>query len=92
MQNKVSVEEEYKKNPDLKREDILELLDWMKTQVHLPLFKEYEMIQGYHASYYNKELTKQASEIFFELRMEFADVFSDMDIHSKELIQAHDTM
>lgn len=32
----VTVEDEYRKNPELKKEDVNELLEWAKTQPHLP--------------------------------------------------------
>uniref|UniRef100_A0A8D8X3K5 Uncharacterized protein n=1 Tax=Cacopsylla melanoneura TaxID=428564 RepID=A0A8D8X3K5_9HEMI len=33
---RITVEEEYKKNPDLKKEDIQTLRTWITTQPHLP--------------------------------------------------------
>lgn len=32
----ITADEEYSKNPDLKKEDIQALRSWMKTQPHLP--------------------------------------------------------
>lgn len=32
----VTVQDEYRKNPDLKKESVEELLEWAKTQPHLP--------------------------------------------------------
>lgn len=32
----ITVEEEYKKNPEISREDVQEILDWVATQPHLP--------------------------------------------------------
>ncbi|KAL1453850.1 hypothetical protein WDU94_010159 [Cyamophila willieti] len=32
----ITAEEEYKKNPDLKKEDVQALRTWMTTQAHLP--------------------------------------------------------
>lgn len=31
-----SVEDEYRKNPELKKEDVERFLEWGKTQPHLP--------------------------------------------------------
>lgn len=32
----VTVEDEYRRNPEMKKEDVQELLEWAKTQPHLP--------------------------------------------------------
>lgn len=34
--NSANVENEYKKNKDLKKEDIIALKEWMDKQTHLP--------------------------------------------------------
>lgn len=45
-----NVEDEYKKDPNLKREDVRCLLEWVEHQPHLPKITGEEIILGFFQS------------------------------------------
>ncbi|XP_063709297.1 uncharacterized protein LOC134837836 [Culicoides brevitarsis] len=87
-----TVEEEYRKNPELKKEDVQELLTWGTTQPHLPKISEFEAIQFLHSNYFNVDAAKKTAENYYTMRTQFTGLFSDNDTESAEMKQAHDTV
>lgn len=87
-----SVEEELKKNPQIKPSDIQILKEWCDKQQHLPRISEEFLILALHSNYYRMEAAKTTIENFFTARTHIVEFFSNRDpLGSKELRQAFNT-
>lgn len=75
----ISIEEECKRNPELKMSDLQMLKDWMDKQPHLPNMEIIYFVAFLHSNYYNIEATKRTIENFFTVRTHFPEVFSNRD-------------
>ncbi|XP_032686048.1 alpha-tocopherol transfer protein-like isoform X2 [Odontomachus brunneus] len=75
----VGVEEECKRNPELKVSDLQMLKDWMDKQPHLPDIPIFYLIIFLHCNYYRIEPTKTTIENFFTVRTHMPEVFSNRD-------------
>lgn len=82
----LSVEEECKRNPELKMSDLELLKDWMNKQPHLPIIETFILIPFLHSNYYSIEPTKKMIEDFFTTTTHAPEIFSNRDaIACKEL-------
>lgn len=88
----LTIEEEYRRNPDIQKKDIQEILDWIESQEHLPLMDEIEIIQIYHSNYYDVKKTKKSIELYFTYRTHFTDMFKNMDVESEGIKKAFETL
>lgn len=89
----VGVEEECKRNPELKISDLQMLKDWMDKQPHLPNIPIVFLIIFLHSNYYRIEPTKSTIENFFTVRTHMPEVFSNRDpVAWKELRKAFTVM
>ncbi|XP_058829856.1 alpha-tocopherol transfer protein-like isoform X2 [Topomyia yanbarensis] len=79
------VENEYKKFPDLKREDVQKIREWMEKQPHLPKISDLEIILFLHSNYHRVESTKATIDAFYTCRTHAPELFSDRDMMSNEL-------
>ncbi|KAK9499788.1 hypothetical protein O3M35_002760 [Rhynocoris fuscipes] len=84
----VTAEQEYFKNPELKREEIDTLKEWVKTQDHLPPISEEKLIQFHHSCYYNMEATKSCILVYYRIRTSTPEFFRNRDITSAQLKKA----
>jgi len=85
----VSIEEEFKRNPELKMSDLQMLKEWMDKQPHLPKIETVYFILFLHSNYYRMEPTKKTIDNFFTIRTHFPEVFSNRDpVAWKELRKA----
>ncbi|XP_075231069.1 alpha-tocopherol transfer protein-like [Lycorma delicatula] len=85
----ITADEEYRKNPELKKEDIAELRQWMKTQPHLPQnVTDEQLILFYHSCYYDMEATKSCVEIYYTTRTNTPEFFSNRNLDLPETQQA----
>ncbi|XP_014473999.1 PREDICTED: alpha-tocopherol transfer protein-like isoform X2 [Dinoponera quadriceps] len=85
----VSMEEEFKRNPELKMSDLQMLKDWMDKQPHLPDIPILYLIIFLHSNYYHIEPTKSTIENFFTVRWRMPEVFYNRDpVAWKELRKA----
>lgn len=89
---KVSVEEEFKKNPELKKEDIDSIREWLDDQDCYPDISDSEIILFLHSNYYDLEATKATIKKYFECRTHYTEFFSDFDLKSDTLVQVSETM
>ncbi|XP_075232032.1 alpha-tocopherol transfer protein-like [Lycorma delicatula] len=81
----ITTEEEYKKNPDLKKEDIEILRQWVKSQSHLPSdITEKQLILFYHSCYYDFEATKSCINVYYKLRASTPEFFSCRRVDTPE--------
>lgn len=82
----VNIEEECKRNPELKMSDLQMLKDWMEKQPHLPRIEMLYLVMFLHSNYYRIEPTKKTIDNFFTIRTLLPEVFSNRDpIAWKEL-------
>ncbi|XP_024888293.1 uncharacterized protein LOC112465123 [Temnothorax curvispinosus] len=85
----VSIEEECKRNPELKMSDLQMLKDWMEKQPHLPRIEMVYLVMFLHSNYYRIEPTKKTIDNFFTIRTLLPEVFCNRDpIAWKELRKA----
>ncbi|XP_011647507.1 uncharacterized protein LOC105433757 [Pogonomyrmex barbatus] len=85
----VSIEEECKRNPELKMSDLQMLKDWMEKQPHLPRTEMLYLVMFLHSNYYRIEPTKKTIDNFFTIRTLLPEVFCNRDpIAWKELRKA----
>ncbi|XP_011874171.1 PREDICTED: alpha-tocopherol transfer protein-like [Vollenhovia emeryi] len=82
----VSIEEECKRNPELKMSDLQMLKDWMDKQPHMPQVDMYYIALFLHSNYYRIEPTKKTIENFLTVRTHSPEIFTNRDlITCKEL-------
>ncbi|XP_014217588.1 alpha-tocopherol transfer protein-like [Copidosoma floridanum] len=84
---KIPIEEEYKRNPQLREDDIQHLKDWYKKQPHFPNYiDENALIMFLHSNYFRLEPTKNTIESFLTTRTHIPECFSNRDpIGSKDI-------
>uniref|UniRef100_A0A336MDN5 CSON013467 protein n=2 Tax=Culicoides sonorensis TaxID=179676 RepID=A0A336MDN5_CULSO len=90
--SKITVEDEYRKNPELKKEDVESLIQWAKSQPHLPPVSEMEAILFLHSNYFDMEKAKKTLENYYTQRTQYTELFKDRDTNSDGLQQAHKTV
>lgn len=84
----VSLDEEFKRNPELKKADLQSLRDWYEKQPHLPKISDAELALFLHSNYYRLEPTKNTLETFYTIRSHVPEFFANRDpLSSKELRQ-----
>ncbi|CAG5076952.1 Similar to Ttpal: Alpha-tocopherol transfer protein-like (Mus musculus) [Cotesia congregata] len=62
---RVPLEEELKKNPELKEADLQSLREWCEKQPHLPKMLDSELVLFLHSNYYRIEPTKTTIDTFY---------------------------
>ncbi|XP_050353571.1 clavesin-1-like [Nymphalis io] len=77
------VEKEYEKNPDISREDIKKLREWLKTQPHLPgeFITELDLILTFFCCERSAEVSKQVLDLHYTLRTLFTAFFKDREVN-----------
>ncbi|KAG5336417.1 TTPAL protein, partial [Acromyrmex charruanus] len=75
----VTLEEEMKKNPQLKLSDIQSLREWCKKQPHLPKIEDNFLVLFLHSNYYQMEPTKNTIENYYTTRTHFPEIFCNRD-------------
>lgn len=76
---RVSAEEEYKRYPELKREDVQTVQEWIRSTAHLPMIDEEMVCHFLHACFYKVEQTKTCIEKFYEFRNTMPKLFDNWD-------------
>ncbi|XP_068087045.1 alpha-tocopherol transfer protein-like [Anabrus simplex] len=84
----ITVEEEFRKNPELKKQDLDELRDWMKSQAHLPKISDEQLILFLHSCYFKVEPTKKTIEVCYTIRTQTPELFGNMDPLSDDVQHA----
>ncbi|GJQ85283.1 hypothetical protein Trydic_g23181 [Trypoxylus dichotomus] len=80
-----TLDECYESQPNLKKEDVKLLQDWMSKQSHLPKIDEIKIIIFLHSCYYKIEQAKTCIENFYTLRAHWPEFSQNRDINSKGL-------
>ncbi|XP_014485937.1 PREDICTED: alpha-tocopherol transfer protein-like, partial [Dinoponera quadriceps] len=76
----ITLEEELKKNAELKLSDIQILREWCEKQPHLPKIQDMELAIFLHCSYYHIETTKNKIENYYTYRTHMPEIFSNRDV------------
>ncbi|XP_025997247.1 alpha-tocopherol transfer protein-like isoform X2 [Solenopsis invicta] len=86
---RITLEEEMKKNPQLKLSDIQSLKEWCEKQSHLPKIEDSFLALFLHSNYYQMESTKRTIENYYTTRTHSSEFFCNRDpLEEKELRQA----
>ncbi|XP_072758632.1 alpha-tocopherol transfer protein-like [Anoplolepis gracilipes] len=89
MIKSITLEEELKKNPQLKLSDIQSLREWCEKQPHLPRIEDSFLAMFLHSNYYRMQPTKNTIENYYTTRTHVPEFFSNRDpLGGKELRQA----
>ncbi|XP_055854077.1 alpha-tocopherol transfer protein-like [Episyrphus balteatus] len=92
MKNLASVEEQYRRFPEMDKQDVLKLKQWVQQQPHMPNLSELDVILFFHACYYSMELTKRTIETNLSIRTHVPEFFHNLDIERPELKRAMNTV
>ncbi|XP_018371129.1 PREDICTED: alpha-tocopherol transfer protein-like [Trachymyrmex cornetzi] len=71
----ITLEEEMKKNPQLKLSDIQSLREWCKKQPHLPKIEDNFLALFLHRNCYQMEPTKNTIESYYTTRTHLPEIF-----------------
>lgn len=89
----VPLEEELKKNSELKKSDIESLQNWCAKQPFLPKISDSELAIFLHSNYYLMEPTKTTIDTFYTIRTHVPEFFANRDpVGSKELRKMFNTV
>ncbi|XP_073834109.1 clavesin-1-like [Musca autumnalis] len=86
------LDEQYAKHPEMKREEVLKLLDWSLAQPHLPKITEHEAILFYYACKCSMEYAKTVLDLNFTCRTHFEEFFGNVDIGTPEMQLVNETV
>ncbi|XP_063239982.1 alpha-tocopherol transfer protein-like [Bacillus rossius redtenbacheri] len=84
----VKLSDEYQTNPNLRKEDIQYLQEWLTKQPHLPAVPEELLILFLHACNYKLEAAKNTIENYFNVRTHAHEIFDNRDPSLPEIKQA----
>ncbi|XP_024888240.1 alpha-tocopherol transfer protein-like isoform X1 [Temnothorax curvispinosus] len=89
IMKRITLEEEMKKNPQLKLSDIQSLREWCEKQPHLPKIEDSFLALFLHSNYYQMEPTKNTIENYYTTRTHLPEFFCNRDpLEEKKLQQA----
>lgn len=86
-----NVEQEYKKNDQLKPEDVKSLKEWIEKQPHLPKITELEIILFLHCTFYSLEGAKTVIDTYYSCRTHCPEFFDNRDPNGS-LVQEQDVV
>ncbi|KAG8035436.1 hypothetical protein G9C98_006882 [Cotesia typhae] len=90
---RVTLEEELDRNPELKKSDIKLLKEWCKKQPHLPKILDSDLVLFLSSNYYDLERAKATIESFYTIRTNAKEYFSSRDpLKNQELRQSFQTV
>ncbi|XP_063709295.1 uncharacterized protein LOC134837834 [Culicoides brevitarsis] len=86
-----NIEDQYKKFPSLKRDEVKKLMDWCQKQAHLPRnITELEVILFLHSNYNKIEATKTTIDNYYTCRTHMGMFFGSRDVTGQDVKTAHD--
>lgn len=86
----ISMEDLYKKCPELKSSDVAQIREWMEKQPHLPKMIDQEIANFLHARNFSIESTKTLIENHLTVRTHCKDLFSSRDVLGYDFQMAKD--
>lgn len=81
----ITLEEEIRKNPQLREEDINALREWAQKQPHLPSVQDRELVLFLHSCYYSLESAKATADSYFTARSHLPEFFTKRDATRSEI-------
>ncbi|XP_018400285.1 PREDICTED: alpha-tocopherol transfer protein-like [Cyphomyrmex costatus] len=89
----IILEEEMKRNPQLKLSDVQSLREWCEKQPHLPKIEDSFLVLFLHSNYYKMKPTKNTIENYYTTRTHLPEIFCNRDpLEEKGLQQSFKTM
>lgn len=80
------IENEYKKFPELKKDEVLKLMEWCKRQPHLPTLTELEIIIYFHSCYNSFATTQSCIDTSLTIRTHCPEFFANRDVLGKDVV------
>ncbi|KAB0791370.1 hypothetical protein PPYR_03170 [Photinus pyralis] len=80
-----TVEDEYKKNKELRADDMKALQEWVRKQPHLPHVSDFQLALFLHSCHFSMEQAKVTIEKFFTYRGAWGDFFANRDPRDPKL-------
>ncbi|XP_014244485.1 clavesin-2-like [Cimex lectularius] len=77
---KVSLEEEFKRNKELKQDDLTLIKDWMSKTPHLPKLIDVQIVLFLRACNFSLERTKEVIDLNYTMRTRLPEMFADRDL------------
>ncbi|KAI4454628.1 alpha-tocopherol transfer protein-related [Holotrichia oblita] len=77
---------QYIKDPQIRKEDVKILLDWLEKQQHLPKITEYQVILFLQSCYYRIEVAKTSIENHYSIRSHCPEFFANRSLSSVETL------
>uniref|UniRef100_A0A161ME35 Alpha-tocopherol transfer protein n=1 Tax=Triatoma infestans TaxID=30076 RepID=A0A161ME35_TRIIF len=85
---KISLEEEFKRNPKLTPEALETFKQWYKNEKHLPPVDDEMLFHFLHACYYNVEQAKITIDYFYTYKNTMPEFFEKWDVQDKDIQDA----
>lgn len=81
------VEKEYAKNPDISKDDIRKMREWLDTQPHLPAehLTDLDLLLTFFCCEKSTEVSKQVLDLHYTLRTLFIPLFKDRAVDQRIL-------
>ncbi|KAH8306198.1 hypothetical protein KR018_003769 [Drosophila ironensis] len=87
------LEEQYARFPEIKRTEVLKLVDWIHAQPHISKqFSEGEALHFFHACRSSMEVAKQVLDINLTARTHLDEFFGNLDCERPEIRKAMKTV
>ncbi|XP_052131537.1 alpha-tocopherol transfer protein-like isoform X2 [Frankliniella occidentalis] len=84
---RASVQEELRKNPQLKQEDIDAMREWVETQTQLPDITDLTLVLFIHCCFYDIEIAKKTLLKFYNFQYNVPQICLNRDPSNEEIVQ-----
>ncbi|KAK3918103.1 Alpha-tocopherol transfer protein [Frankliniella fusca] len=84
---RVTIQDELRKNPQLKQEDIDAMRDWVETQTQLPKITDLTIVLFIHCCFYDIEEAKKTLIKFYNFQYNVPQICLNRDPSNEEIIQ-----
>ena len=84
----ITLEDELKKNSELKKSDLQLLKEWCDKQPHLPKVSDIDLTLFLHSNYYLMEPTKVNIDTYYTIRTHVPEFFTNRDVTKSPEMQS----